>query len=87
MILGLFLRYLLLVAAFALTTYGLITWHEIGYRIAAVWPFHGPMTFHPLHFLVLGVAMIPPSLWEIFALDHRPAAHSREPTPGQADEG
>lgn len=65
------IRYLLLVVAFALTTYGLIAWHEIDYRLDDLWPFNGPLALHPVHFLAIGVAMIPPSLWEIFSIDHR----------------
>ncbi|TDJ23249.1 MAG: hypothetical protein E2O54_10020 [Gammaproteobacteria bacterium] len=64
------LRYMLLVAAFALTTYGLIAWHEFDYGFSAIWPFSGPPALHPLHVLAVGVAMIPASLWEIFAIDH-----------------
>jgi hypothetical protein len=65
------LRYLLLAAAFSLTTYGLIAWHEVDYGFSDVWPFGGPLALHPVHLLALGVAMIPASLWEIFAIDHR----------------
>lgn len=65
------LRYMLLVTAFALTTYGLIAWHEFDYGFSAIWPFSGPPALHPLHVLAFGVAMIPASLWEIFAIDHR----------------
>ena len=65
------LRYLLLATAFALTTYGLIAWHEVDYAFDDVWPFAGPPGLHPVHLLALGVAMIPASLWEIFAIDHR----------------
>ncbi len=68
---GHLLRYLLLATAFALTTYGLIAWHEFDYGFGAVWPFSGPLALHPVHLLALGVAMIPASLWEIFAIDHR----------------
>lgn len=68
-------RYLLLTLAFALTTFGLIGWHEVDYQLTEVWPFVGPPSFHPVHFLALGVAMIPPSLWEIFAVDHPQRQH------------
>ncbi len=65
------LRYILLAMAFAMTTYGLIAWHEIDYGLSPIWPFAGTPELHPLHLLALGVAMIPASLWEIFAIDHR----------------
>ena len=36
---------------------------------APSWPFAGPARVHPLHLLVVGVALIPPALWEIFLLE------------------
>jgi hypothetical protein len=77
------LRYLLLTLAFALTTYGLIGWHDIDYRLDNVWPFAEPAALHPVHFLALGVAMIAPSLWEIFTIDHRHrhGPHNGSPQP------
>ncbi|MDA1076308.1 MAG: hypothetical protein O3A63_16335 [Proteobacteria bacterium] len=66
-----FTRFLLLTIAFALTTSGLLFWYLRDFS------FHGLMFFdngylpHPLHVLVLGLAMIPPALWEIFLLENQ----------------
>jgi hypothetical protein len=32
-------------------------------------PFDAGFRLHPLHYLIVGIAMIPPSLWEIFLLE------------------
>lgn len=64
-----FLRFLLLTAAFALTTAGLIFWHQEEYSFRGVWLLDGDFSLHPLHLLILGLAMIPPALWEIFLLE------------------
>jgi len=62
------IRYLLLTVGFALTTYGLIEWQQQGFRFQGIL-FDAGLKLHPLHFVVLGIAMIPPALWEIFLLD------------------
>ena len=36
-----------------------------------VWPFARDWHLHPLHYIALGVVMIPLSLWEIFLLEPR----------------
>jgi hypothetical protein len=60
----------LLALAFALTTFALFEWQASGFTVHDVWPFSETVALHPLHVLMLGVAMIPPALWEIFILDH-----------------
>ncbi len=62
-------RYLLLTTGFALTTYGLIEWQQQGFGFQGMWSFENGFKLHPLHFIVVGIAMIPPSLWEVFLLD------------------
>lgn len=66
-----FLRFLLLTAGFALTTAGLMGWHARDFTFAGVWLTDGAFELHPLHLLILGLAMIPPALWEIFLLEHQ----------------
>jgi hypothetical protein len=63
------LRFALLTIGFALTTLGLMTWQARGLSFDGLWPMDGPFAVHPLHLLVLGLAMIPPTLWEIFLLE------------------
>lgn len=70
-----FLRFLLLTLGFALTTAGLMFWHAQGFRFDGVWLADGladgEVRLHPLHLLIVGLAMIPPALWEIFLLEHQ----------------
>lgn len=66
-----FLRFLLLALGFALTTAGLMFWHARGFTFHGVWPGGGELRLHPLHLLIIGLAMIPPSIWEIFLLEQQ----------------
>lgn len=65
------LRFLLLTAGFALTTAGLMDWHARQFTFSGIWPGEHGFGVHPLHLLIVGLAMIPPALWEIFLLEHR----------------
>ncbi len=63
--------FLLLAMAFALTTAGLMLWHAQDFGFQGIWFFDNDYKPHPIHFLVLGIAMIPPALWEIFMLEYK----------------
>jgi len=65
------IRYLLLVVGFALLTYGMINWSRTAFSMHGVWFFDNSYNLHPLHFIIVGVAMIPPAMWEIFFLQHK----------------
>ena len=67
----LLLRCMLLTTAFALTTFGLMQWQAASFDTGDVWPFARDWHLHPLHYIALGVVMIPLSLWEIFLLEPR----------------
>ena len=71
------LRFLLLMVAFALTTAGLVGWHDLEFSLTRIWPLEGELALHPTHLLMLGLAMVPPALWEIFELEHRRIASPR----------
>ena len=62
-------RFLLLMVGFALTTAGLMMWRAVNFSFDGVWLVDNGFRLHPLHVLILGLAMIPPSLWEIFVLE------------------
>lgn len=62
-------RFLLLTSAVAFVTYGLATWQHEGFGLDGVWLFGDGGRLHPLHFVVVGIGMIPPTMWEIFALN------------------
>jgi len=63
------LQYLLLVLGFALLTYGLVNWGRLNFSLTDAWFSDGQVALHPLHLLILGIAMIPPAMWELFVLD------------------
>ena len=64
-----FVRFLLLAAGFALTTSGLMLWQADAFSFEGIWRFSDRV--HPIYFLIIGIAMIPPALWEIFLLENR----------------
>ena len=64
------LRFVLLSVGFALTSAGLMLWHAGGFSFQGIWFVDNGYQLHPLHVLMLGLAMIPPALWEIFVLEN-----------------
>ena len=68
------IRFCLIALGFALTLFGVLAWHDTGFDLAGVWPMASDGGFHPVYPLVLGMALIPPSLWEVFILEQQRAA-------------
>ena len=66
-----FVRFLLLGAGFSLFTFGLLEWAHDNFTLRGLLPFTAEFRTQGLHYLMLGLAMIPPSLWEIFHLERR----------------
>jgi hypothetical protein len=66
-----FVRLFLLTIGFGLTTAGLLSWKDVGFSLEHIWPFSNGIHAHPVHALVLGMALIPPTLWEIFVLENK----------------
>lgn len=62
--------FLLLTAGSALTTAGLALWQDQAFTFSGLWSMAGGL--HPVFVLIIGIAMIPPALWEIFLLENRP---------------
>ncbi len=62
------IRFILLSLGFALTTYGLLAWQQVNFELNTFWPMADKLAAHPVHAVVLGLALIPPTLWEIFIL-------------------
>jgi hypothetical protein len=65
------IRYLLLTTGFALTTIGLLGWQQLNFDLSRIWPLAQDLTAHPIYAMVLGLALIPPTLWEIFLLESK----------------
>ena len=63
------IRFLLLTAGFALITMGILGWQEVGFELSTLWPVASELKLHPIHLVVVGMALIPPTLWEIFILE------------------
>ena len=61
--------FLLLAAGAALTTAGLAMWQDQAFSFAGLWTCTDGL--HPIYLLIVGIAMIPPALWEIFLLENR----------------
>lgn len=62
------IRFILLSLGFALTTYGLLAWQQVSFELNTFWPMADTFAAHPVHAIVLGLGLIPPTLWEIFIL-------------------
>ena len=69
--LKLLIRFILLATGFALTTYGVLGWHHLGFDMAITLAVPEAHNIHPVYLLILGLALIPPSLWEIFLFQAR----------------
>jgi hypothetical protein len=76
-------RFGLVVAGFALVTFGMLEWHDRRFSLTGFWPLDGSPQLHPLHILILGIAMIPAAVWEIFLLGHK---HRTGPHPQPTDD-
>jgi len=63
--------HVVIVASFALIAFALAEWQALGFSAVGLWPLDGEMRLHPAHVLILGIVILPPALWELFALDHR----------------
>ncbi len=66
--LHLFVAYMLLVAAVASLSYGLIGWHATTFDMDGVWLYDNGWRPHPVHFVALGIGLAAPMLWDIFTL-------------------
>ena len=68
-------RLVLLALGVCITTLGLLYWQHLGFDFEGIW-FHDDHGFHlhPLHLVALGLAIVPPTIWEIFLLE---LAHRR----------
>ncbi len=65
------IRFLLLTTGFALTTAGLLAWQQLNFDLSSIWPLADEFTAHPVYAIVIGLALIPPTLWEIFVLESK----------------
>ena len=80
-------RFVLLALGVGVTTLGLLYWQHRDFGFEGIW-FHDENGFHlhPLHLVALGLAIVPPTIWEIFLLElvHR-VDSTRDTTPDSPD--
>ena len=63
------IRLIVLAAACSAVAYGLLAWQHQGFTLVGVWLVDNDWRLHPVHFLVVGVALIPPTMWDIFTME------------------
>ncbi len=81
-------RFVLLGLGMALLTYGLLDWHATNFDLSGLMLYDNDWRPHPLHLAAGGLAMVPPTIWEIFQLEMIREAHSVGPQhPGPAEDG
>jgi hypothetical protein len=73
---------MLLATGFCLFTFGLLEWQADAFSLTGLLPFAESYRWQGLHYLMVGLAMIPPSLWEIFNLER--SLHNANAESGQA---
>lgn len=78
-------HYLLLTAAAALATYGVIGWHDSGLSMTGLLLYDNGWRPHPLHLLVLGLGALPPAMWEIFWQDAKHGGRGGDRADAAAD--
>ena len=64
-----FLRFVLLTVAFALTTWGLLRWQGTQFSFEGFLSLAQFPLVHPVLIMAFGMALIPPTLWDIFLLE------------------
>ena len=71
-------RLLALTLGFALATYGAMDWHYRDLTMHGLWLYDNGWRPHPVHLLVLGLCMVPVSLWQILAIDLEAQAQAHQ---------
>ena len=78
----------LLALGVCITTLGLLNWQHRGFDFEGIW-FHDGNGFHlhPLHLVALGLAIVPPTIWEIFVLELAQRIRQRDAAPTDTGPG
>ncbi len=71
----LLIRFVVLAAATGAVSYGLLAWQHQGFTLTGVWLVDNDWHLHPVHFLIVGIGLIPPTMWDIFSMDARAERH------------
>ena len=81
------MRFMLLATGFCLFTFGLLEWQADGFALRGIVPFTDGYRWQGLHYLMIGLAMIPPSLFEIYNLERRAQRAALMPDEQDTDNG
>ena len=82
------IRLVVLAAASSAVAYGLLAWQHQGFTLVGVWLVDNDWRVHPVHFLMVGIGLIPPTMWDIFAMEMRAAKRpADEERSGTAHDG
>jgi len=82
------IRLIVLAAASSAVAYGLLAWQHAGFTLVGVWLVDNDWHLHPVHFLVVGIGLIPPTMWDIFAMEtHAARRRSGGDRSGTANDG
>ncbi len=64
------IRLVVLAVASSAVAFGLLAWQHQGFTLVGVWLVDNDWRIHPVHLLVVGIGLIPPTMWDIFALEN-----------------
>lgn len=62
-------RFMLLSLGVALVTYGAIAWHYEGLSLRGFLLYDNGWRPHPIHLIIVGLTLMPLSLWDIFVME------------------
>lgn len=77
----LLIRLVVLAAASSAVAYGLLAWQHQGFTLVGVWLVDNDWRVHPVHILVVGIGLIPPTMWDIFTMEMDAARRGSDEEP------
>lgn len=73
-------RLVLLTAGVACVTFGVAYWQHNDFTFQGLW-FEEGLALHPLHLVAIGIAIVPPAIWDVFVMEATRAERTRAPRP------
>ena len=62
-------RYGLLALGVALVTFGVVAWMDTRFDLRGFWLYDNGWRPHPVHYMMVGIGIVPPTIWEVFQLE------------------
>ena len=75
-------RYGVLALGMALATFGLLGWADTHYDLRGFWLYDNGWRPHPVHYMIVGLGLVPPAIWEVFVLEAVRRNRARAARPG-----